>query len=95
MVFRGGGFFAGVKKGRGTTMVGGDELIFGPISGKKSCYDPSILEYNAGFEKARLRARQPPSKTKHISQPSLIHTARTTFLGNTLMWDIYMEVTDR
>jgi hypothetical protein len=45
VVFRRGGIFAGVKKRRVTTMVGGDELIFGPISGKKSCCDPSILEY--------------------------------------------------
>jgi hypothetical protein len=79
VVFRRGGFFAGVKKRRATTMVGGDELTFGPISGKKSCCDPSILEYSAGFEKARLRVRQLPSKTKHMFQPSPVKTVSSKY----------------
>ena len=77
MVFRRGRFFGGAKKRRATTMVGGDELIFGPISGKKSCCDPSILEYarassKQGQEHTNYRLKQAYAST--VSQS--VHTAR-------------------
>lgn len=57
MVFRRGGFSAEVKKGRGTTVVRGGEVIFGPVSGKKPWFYPSILEYGNQKGKAEYGYR--------------------------------------
>jgi hypothetical protein len=45
MVIERGGSSAKIKKRRATTMGRGGEVILEPVSGKKSWFYPSILEY--------------------------------------------------
>jgi hypothetical protein len=45
MDYRRGATAAEAEKGRETTLVGGNEVILGPISRPESRFDPSVLEY--------------------------------------------------
>jgi hypothetical protein len=81
VVFRRERSAAGVKKRRETTVVRGDEIIFGQISRKKSCCDPSILDYvRASRKHDGIRAHQLPFKTQHMFQPFPVYTAKSYIL---------------